>query len=110
MSVPQILYQGSVRIIEVQFYFHAIVAGNQETLTLCSLYSLADEEIIRQTYGAFHVFEYYGEDNLVVVQATNILSVVAMAPFSEPTPRPRPRFYLAEYFALGVVDTGIILE
>ena len=94
----------------MRFYFRTVVAGNQETLALCSLYSLANEEMIRESNGTLHVFEYYGEDNLVVIQATSILSAVAMAPFAERTPRPRPRFHLAEYFVLGVVDTGIILE
>jgi len=98
--------------VEVRFYFRAIIAGRQEALALCSLFSPADEEIIRETYGALNVFEYYGEENLVVIRATSILSAVAMVPFHErdQIPRPHPRFYLAEYFALGVVDTGIILE
>ena len=96
----------------MRFYFRATVAGSQEALALCSLYSPADEEIIRETYGALNVFEYYGEEKLVVIRASSILSAVAMAPFRERIPRhsPHPRFYLAEYFALGVVDTGIILE
>jgi len=98
--------------VEVRFYFRAIIGGSQEALALCSIFSPADEEIIRETYGALNVFEYYGEESLVVIRATSILSVVAMAPFHEhdQIPRPRPRFYLAEYFALGVVDTGVILE
>jgi hypothetical protein len=38
-----------------------------------------------------------------------ILSVVSMVPFGNGTQGPA-RFFLVEKFALGVVDTGIILE
>jgi hypothetical protein len=100
--------------VEVRFYFRATIAGSQEALALCSLFSPADEGIIRETYGALNVFEYYREDKLVVIRATSILAAVTMAPFTErdraPGPLLYPRFYLAEHIALGVVHTGIILE
>jgi hypothetical protein len=96
--------------VEARFFFQATVAGVRETLVLGSIYSLADEQLIQEYYGALNVFEYRGEDRLVVVRANAILSVVAMVPYPERVQRRYPRFFLAEKFALGVIDTGIILE
>ena len=59
---------------------------------------------------ALNVFTYNGEDGLVVIRATTILSVVAMVPFGRQTQELPSRFFLIEKFSLGVVDTGIILE
>jgi len=60
------------------------------------------------------VFDYNGEENLVVIRATTILSVVAMVPFvplTAPHVQGDPsRFFLVEKFAIGVVDTGITPE
>jgi hypothetical protein len=84
------------------------VSGTRETFALCSLFSPADEQIHRETYGALNVFEYNGEDNLIVVRAASIVSVVTMVPFG--TTGYPARFFLVEKFSLGVVDTGVILE
>ena len=96
--------------MEARFYFRVPIAGIYETLALCSLYSPADEQFNRDTYGALNVFGYYGEESLVVIRATSILSVVTMVPFGERTQGHPARFFLVEKFSLGVVDTGIILE
>jgi len=91
-----------------------IIAGSQETLALCALYSPADEQLHRGSNGALNVFDYRGEEDLIVVWATTILSVVAMVPFVPPTAPSiqgdPTRFFLVEKFALGVVDTGTISE
>ena len=98
--------------MEARFYFRATIAGTTETLVLCSLYSPADEQLNHETYGALNVFDYYGEDNdaFTIIQATAIISVVAMVPFGERVQGRPARFFLVEKFALGVVDTGDILE
>ena len=96
--------------MEARFYFRATVAGTQETLALCSLYSPADEQLDQQTYGALNVFDYRGEESLVVIRATTILSVVAMVLFGERVQGYPAQFFLAEKFALGIIDTGVILE
>jgi hypothetical protein len=90
--------------VEAWFYFQATVDAVEETLALCSLYSLADEDHREDTSGALNVCDYKGEGNLVVIRAKSILSVVGMMPFQED--RQRGRFYLTEKFALGVIDTG----
>ena len=54
------------------------------------------------------MLEYYGEDSLIVVQVTSVISVVAMMPFHEWQGLPA-RFFLVEKFALGVIDTGTVL-
>jgi hypothetical protein len=97
-------------MLEAKFYFRAAIAGSEETLVLGSLYSPADGGLHRHSHGALNVFEYCGEESLVVIRATDIRSVVTLTPFPERVQRPRPRFFLVEKFSLGVVDTGIILE
>lgn len=97
-------------MVEARFYFRASICGTIETLVLCSLFSPAEKKLHQETYGALNVFEYRGEDDLVVIQATAIRSVVALPPFGERVPGRPPRFFLAEKPSLGVVDTGIILE
>ena len=97
-------------MLEAKFYFRAAIAGNEETLVLGSLYSPADGGLHWHSHGALNVFEYYGEEGLVIIRATDIRSVVTLTPFPENIPRPRPRFFLVEKFSLGVVDTGVILE
>ena len=88
------------------FYFRVAITGMTETLVLCSLYSPADEQLNQETHGALNVFEYNGEDGLIVIRATTVLSVVAMVPFGRQNQEHAPRFFLIEKFSLGVVDTG----
>ena len=96
--------------MEARFYFRVNVARSQETLAVCSLYSPADKRLNQETYGALNMFDYHGEEALVVIRATSILSVVTMVPFGERIQGHPARFFLVEKFSLGVVDTGIILE
>jgi hypothetical protein len=73
-----------IRFAEARFYFRANIAGVRETLALCSLYSPVDEQLCRESHGALKVFEYYGmdKDAVVVIPVSDIISVVAMIPFS----------------------------
>lgn len=96
--------------MEARFFFRVNIAGTRETLVLCSLYSPADEHLNRKTHGALNVFDYKGEDGLVVIRATSILSVVTMVPFDDRVSGQKDRFFLVEKFSLGVVDTGVILD
>ena len=106
----QVLHQGAIRIVEARFYFRVDVGGTRETLVLCSLYSPADERLNRATHGALNVFEYKGEDSLIIIRATAVRSVVTMVPFSEQGQGRPVRFFLVEKFSLGVVNTGIVLD
>ena len=105
----QVLHQGTIRFVEVRFYFRAIVEGIEETLALGSLYSLADEYHRRCTHGALIVCKYEGEQDLVVIRAKSILSIVGMMPF-ENEDGGSCRFYLVEKPGLDVVDTGDIIH
>ena len=96
--------------MEVRFYFRATIAGSLETLVVCSLFSPADGRLNQETYSALNVFDYHGEESLVAICATTILSVMTMVPFGERVQGRPARFFLVEKFSLGVVDTGIILE
>ena len=87
--------------MEVRFYFQAVVEGIEESLVLCSLYSLFDEDEEEYTHGALNLTMYEGEDALIVIPVKAILSVVGMMPFPE-----TGDFYLTEKFSLGVIDTG----
>jgi len=109
MTQLQILYQGTVRFVEVKFYFRATVAGTQESLALGSMYSLADEHLRAYTHGALNVFEYEGENSpLVVIKVDTILSAVAMVPFKQD--EGGRQFFLVEKCALGVIDSTTSLD
>ena len=91
--------------MEVRFYFQAIVKGIEESLALCSLYSLRDEDKEDYTHGALNVHSYEGENDLIVIRVKTILSIVGMMPF-----KVTGDFYLTEKFSLGVIDTGDIID
>jgi hypothetical protein len=111
MTSIKVLHQGTIRFVEARFYFRAIVEGIEESLALCSLYSLTDEHHRGRTHGALIVCDYEGERTLVVIRAKSILSVVGMMPFKDPEQDEGGRqFYLVEKFGLGVVDTGDIID
>jgi len=59
--------------------------------------------------GALIVCSHEEGTRLVVIRAKSIISVVAMVPFGEQTGQTR-RFFLVEKFALGVIDTGHIVD
>jgi len=65
---------------------------------------LVDEEVETHSHGALNIYEYKGEESLVVINAKSIISVVAMVPFKQEGEV--RRFFLIEKFALGVVDSA----
>ena len=88
--------------MEVKFFFCGSVAGFQESLTIGSMYSIADEDLKNHSHGALNVFEY-DEKPLVVIMVKSILSVVAMVPFKQEGES--CQFFLVEKFALGIIDS-----
>ena len=105
----QVLHQGTFCFAEVQFYFQATVEGIRETLALCSLFSPANEHRREYSNGALIVCNYSGRDELVVIQAKLILSVVAMVPLDEQD-EGNNEFFLVENSALGVVHTSDVVD
>ena len=105
----QVLHQDVIRFAEVQFYFRATINRIKETLVLCSLYSPVNEQHREYSNSALNVCSYEGVNQLVVIRAKSILSVVAMVPFCGQDESTRD-FFLVEKFALGVVDTGDIVN
>ena len=67
------------------------------------MYSLVDEGLKNYSHGALNVFNYKGDDYLVVIKVSCILSVVAMVPFERASGG--HRFFVVEKFALGVVHS-----
>jgi hypothetical protein len=92
----------------VKFYFRATVAGTPESLALGSLYTLADDNLKTYGHGALNVFEYEGEDSLVVIKVDSIISAVAMVPFKRD--EGGCRVFLVEKCALGVIDSNASLD
>lgn len=89
----------------MKFYFQAIVEGIEETLVLCSMYSLPDKWQTVYTHGALHLCSLEREGDLVVMRAKTILSIVGMMLFKE-----TGDFYLTEKFSLGVIDTSATVD
>ena len=92
--------------MEARFYFQAKVEGTKETLALCSIYSPVDHDLREYTHGALNICNYKGEDNLIVIWVTSIISVVAMVPVHNQVEGLCCQYFLVEKFALGVVNTG----
>jgi hypothetical protein len=69
---------------EIQYFFQAICNDETVTLALVSLYSPPDTNLLTESYGTLWSCKYQGHDDLVVVDAKAILSVVAMVPLPFP--------------------------
>jgi hypothetical protein len=106
-GVIQVLHQGTIRFIEVKFFFQKMVAGVQESLALGVLYSSVDASLKGYSHGALNVFKH-DERSLVVIKADSILSVVAMVPSEQDGGG--SQFFLVEKFALGVIHSDNSLD
>lgn len=69
---------------EIQFFFRARVNNEEQTLALISVYGPPDDELLEESYDTLWACRYHGEDNFQVVNAKQLLSVVAMVPFTPP--------------------------
>ena len=71
---------------EVQYFFQAILDDPDTTVTLAliSLHSPPDNDILVESHGTVWAAKYQGRNNLIVIDAKAILSVVAMVPLPFP--------------------------
>jgi len=85
--------------------------GNtSEVLAVVSLYSPPNEYLLRLTYDTLCVCEYQGEDAVLVVSVTSIISVVAMVPFPFLIGGRNNQFFMIEKIGLDVAGTDSIVD
>ncbi|KAI0258143.1 hypothetical protein BC834DRAFT_836356, partial [Gloeopeniophorella convolvens] len=65
---------------EVQFFFRSDCTGPQLAYALVSVWSNPDANLLAKSFGVVHSCTYEGLQNLQVIPAKCILSVVAMMP------------------------------
>ncbi|KAJ6514364.1 hypothetical protein C8R47DRAFT_1282332 [Mycena vitilis] len=84
-NVKYVSSTGDVRYGEVQFFFQATIekSREQKTLALVSVYSEPDPDVLRESYEMVALCEYYGDDDLDVIEVDQIQAGVAMIPIGE---------------------------
>ncbi|KAG2065942.1 hypothetical protein BDR04DRAFT_1160881 [Suillus decipiens] len=95
---------------EVQFYFQMNLNETIKTLTLISLYSRPDYELLRESYNTLYSCTHQGNEALMVVEVFAIQAVIAMVPHKLPN-HPELCFFLVEKPGLDVAQfAGHIYE
>ncbi|KAH8802337.1 hypothetical protein DL96DRAFT_1773948 [Flagelloscypha sp. PMI_526] len=65
----------------LQYFFRYTIDGQAETLAMVSVFSPPDKDLLHQSSGSLWAAHYRGADDLRVIEAKSIQSVVAMIPF-----------------------------
>ncbi|KAL1937343.1 hypothetical protein VTO73DRAFT_13804 [Trametes versicolor] len=68
------------RIAEVRYFFEGAAHGDTFALAMLSVFSAPDADLYRETFGVLWACNYAGDTSRVVVDAKDIVSVVAMVP------------------------------
>jgi hypothetical protein len=103
-----------ISIGEVQYFFRLRAPGETEAfaLAMLSVYSPPDQALLNVSHGALKACTYFGQENLMVVDARSIISVVGMIPFpvlgeggvcAEACAQTQGKYFLYEKITL---DTG----
>lgn len=106
------------RFAEVRYFLEGAAHGQVFTLAMISLFSPPDADLLRETFGVLCVCKYLGDASRTVIDAKQIVSVVAMVPLP-PTEaklaQAHPdtlalRFFLIEKPGLEIAFLGGIVE
>ncbi|KAF8156693.1 hypothetical protein B0H34DRAFT_658155, partial [Crassisporium funariophilum] len=92
---------------EVQYFFQARINEHNKTLALISQFSLPNANLLAKSSGALIVCQYRGIALLVVISVKNIISCIAMIPFTEPQDG---RFFVCKKRGLDVAFLGGLQE
>ncbi|KAJ7136449.1 hypothetical protein C8R43DRAFT_893888, partial [Mycena crocata] len=65
---------------EVQFFFQATVKGTERNLALISVYSPPNAALLKKSFETVAECDYFGEDNLQVIEVAQIQAGIAMIP------------------------------
>ena len=89
---------GKPMFAEVAYFFQAQVHGEKKALAMVSMCSEPHQGLLNESYGMLHVTSFTTGENLVVVDAKSIKSVVALLPFEQIA----GHWFLFEDFGLDV--------
>ncbi|KAG1804054.1 uncharacterized protein BJ212DRAFT_1284806 [Suillus subaureus] len=88
---------------KVQFYFQMTFNETIKTLTLISLYSMPDYELLQESYNTLYSCTHQGNEALMVVKVFAIQAVITMVPHKLPN-NPELCFFLVEKPGLDVAQ------
>ncbi|KAF7371671.1 hypothetical protein MVEN_00023200 [Mycena venus] len=86
---------------EVQFFFQAEVKGVDRTFALLSVYSPPDAALLEKSFKTVAECSYFGEDNLQVIEVTQIRAGIGMIPIGE-----HGWYFVAEKLGLDIFIMG----
>ena len=75
---------GSTFLGEVLYFYQCRIKGFISTLAVISVYSAPLPDLTARSYGTFTLCKYFGDKNLIVIDAVCITAVVAMIPHIPP--------------------------
>lgn len=92
---------------EVLYYFRCKRQGNVLSLAVLAAYSEPDVDLLAASHGTFISCKYLGDDNVQVIDVSQIQSVVAMVPHRLEKHSAEDQFYfLVERPGLDVICLG----
>ena len=106
------MLNGKNEFAEVQYFFKMRTTAGDKGYAMVSIYSPPDAYLLKESYGAVYSCWYRGDADLRVIEAKNILSVVAMVPHpasqAHILPNMENRVFVMEKLGLDVMSlTGI---
>jgi hypothetical protein len=98
------LHHDSIHFAEARFYFTRLIAGETRAFALVSLYSPPNAYLLQESNNTLVVCGHQGDVDLVVIDVTSIVSVVAMVPFPYVIDGRIDQYFVVEQVGLEVVD------
>ncbi|KAJ7305437.1 hypothetical protein DFH08DRAFT_721220 [Mycena albidolilacea] len=92
---------GEILYGEVQFFFQATILDKEETLALISIYSPPNAALLAKSFHTVAECDYFGEDNLRVIKATQIQAGIGMIPIGN-----HGKYFVAEKLGLDILSMG----
>ena len=106
---------GNIQYAKVQFYFFDREDDDQGAKiphALVSLYGPPDPTMLEESYNTLFACEYRGNNNLICIPVTSILTVISMQPLPRLPGDPENLWFLVEKSGLddvelfGYIDPG----
>ncbi|KAK6966427.1 hypothetical protein R3P38DRAFT_2590971 [Favolaschia claudopus] len=97
VRIASFIQDDSTLYAEVQFFFQATINGQVKTLALISVYSPPNPDLLAKSFQTVAECDYFGDDNLQVIQVPQIRAGVVMIPIEE-----TGKYFVAEKLGLDI--------
>ncbi|KAF8874896.1 hypothetical protein BD779DRAFT_1450538, partial [Infundibulicybe gibba] len=113
----QVIFQNRTQFMDIQYFFRLSFGDTVHTLALASMFSPPNLQLLQASFQVVYECHHQGDQALVVFDAKEIQSVVAMVPSFQISPdgqitRPETKYFMIEKpgldiaTALGIVEDG----